>query len=99
MSENILRYDSKKKDVVILIDRNLCKGCDICIKVCKPECLALVDAPDKWEGAVVDVVNADDCTFCKLCELQCPDFGIRILRKDEVGKIQFGDTKKTAAEQ
>lgn len=95
---DIKRYESKKKDIVILIDRDLCKGCDICVKVCKPEGLKLVDAPDKWEGAVVDMVAPDECTFCRLCELQCPDFAIRILRHDEVDKITVGGSKKTAAE-
>ena len=96
---DIIRFESKKKDIVILIDRDLCKGCDICVQVCKPEGLKMVDAPDKWEGAVVDMVRPDDCTFCKLCELQCPDFAIRVLRKDEEKTVTIGGTRKTAAEQ
>ncbi len=95
---DIIRFESKKKDIVILIDRDLCKGCDICVKVCKPEILKLVDAPDKWEGAVVDLVGIDDCTFCRLCELQCPDFSIRVIRKDEEKNITVGKSQKTSAE-
>jgi 2-oxoglutarate ferredoxin oxidoreductase subunit delta len=96
---DIIRLAAKKKDIVILIDRDLCKGCDICVKVCKPEGLRLVDAPDKWEGAVVEMKDPELCNFCRLCELQCPDFAIRILRKEDEKKITIGGTQKTAAEQ
>ena len=96
---DIVRYEAKDKDIVIIIDRDLCKGCDICVRVCKPEQLKLVDAPDKWEGAIVEMGDPDECNFCRLCELQCPDFAIRVLRKDEEDQVTVGGAKKTAAEQ
>ncbi|MCX6639171.1 MAG: 4Fe-4S binding protein [bacterium] len=96
---DIIRYEAKEKDIVIIIDRDLCKGCDICVQVCKQDGLKLVDAPDKWEGASVEMINPELCNFCKLCEIQCPDFAIRVLRKDEEGTITIGKSKKTSAEQ
>ena len=95
---DIVRYEAKEKDIVIIIDRDLCKGCDICVQVCKPKGLELKDAPDKWEGAVVEMTNPDLCNFCRLCEVQCPDFAIRVVRKDEEKSITVGGAKKTAAE-
>lgn len=98
MSKRI-RYEAKDKDIVIIIDRDMCKGCDICVRVCKQEGLKLVDAADKWEGAVVEVLDPDRCNFCRLCEVQCPDFAIRVLRKAEEAEITLAEsTKKTAAE-
>ena len=96
---DIIRYEAKEKDIVIIIDRDLCKGCDICVRVCKPEGLILVDAPDKWEGAVVEMKDPELCNFCRLCEVQCPDFAIRVMRKEDEDKITVGGTRKTAAEQ
>jgi 2-oxoglutarate ferredoxin oxidoreductase subunit delta len=96
---DIIRYEAKEKDIVIIIDRDLCKGCDICVRVCKPEALELVDAPDKWEGAVVEVKDPDLCNFCRLCEVQCPDFAIRVMHKGDEDKITVGGAKKTVAEQ
>ena len=96
---DIIRYQAKEKDIIILIDQDLCKGCDICVQVCKPGELKLVDVADKWEGAVVKMNDPDNCTFCRLCEMQCPDFAIRVLRKDEEETIQIGGAKKTSAEQ
>lgn len=95
---DIVRYSGKEKNVVIIVDRDLCKGCDICVKVCKPELLKLVDAPDRWEGAIIEVTDPDLCTFCRLCELQCPDFAIRVVRKEEEDKIHVGGTRHSAAE-
>ncbi len=96
---DIVRYEAKDKDIVIIIDRDLCKGCEICVKVCKPELLKLIDAPDKWEGALVEMENIEECNFCRLCELQCPDFAIRVIRKEDEEKITMGGSQKTAAEQ
>jgi len=95
---DIVRYEGKKNDIVIIIDKDLCKGCDICVKVCKQEGLELKDAPDKWEGSTVVMKDPDVCNFCKLCELQCPDFAIRVLKKGEEDQIQIGGAKKSAAE-
>ncbi len=96
---DILRQEAKDKDIVIIIDRDLCKGCDICVKVCKNGTLELADASDKWEGAVVQIKDIELCNYCRLCEVQCPDFAIRVVRKAEEKSISVAQgTKKTAAE-
>ncbi|RJP74913.1 MAG: 4Fe-4S dicluster domain-containing protein [Candidatus Zixiibacteriota bacterium] len=96
---DIIRKQSQGRDIVIIIDRDLCKGCDICVKVCKTGALELEDASDKWEGAVVAIKDVEQCNFCRLCEIQCPDFAIRVLRKEEEASVKLPvETKKTAAE-
>ncbi len=57
--------------VVIRIDEKRCKGCDICVKFCKQDCLAL-------NGFVAIVTNANECTKCMRCEILCPDFAITV---------------------
>ena len=60
------------------IDKTLCKGCQICAEVCPKDVLVMSDAPDKWEGTIAEIKNIDGCTACMLCEIECPDFAIRV---------------------
>jgi len=53
----------------VKIRREWCKGCELCVEVCKPRVLEM-------EGIYAIVVNPDVCTGCRLCELLCPDFAI-----------------------
>lgn len=57
----------------LLIYRNWCKGCGICINMCPTQVLA----PDD-EGKVF-IAQPDECTSCKICELHCPDFAINVV--------------------
>jgi len=50
-------------------DKDRCKRCSICVDICPKNCLAL-----KEEG----IVQGEGCIFCKMCELSCPEFAIRI---------------------
>jgi len=96
---DIVRKQAKGKDIVIIIDRDLCKGCDICVKVCKTGALELVDAPDRWEGSVVEIKDIELCNFCRLCEVQCPDFSIRVVRQAEEGELTIAaESQKTSSE-
>lgn len=59
----------KKK---IIIDREWCKGCRICVAFC-PKKVLVLDEEDKacWK-------NSEDCINCGLCELRCPDLAIEM---------------------
>ena len=56
-----------------LINRDWCKGCDICVAFCPKNVLEL----DKDEKAFA--ARPEDCICCKQCELRCPDLAIEIL--------------------
>ncbi len=60
-----------KKDVVITVVKGYCKGslCNICVAYCPEKVLAM-------GFRHVEVVDADACTKCMLCEIRCPDFAI-----------------------
>jgi len=56
----------------IEIDRDLCKGCGICVAFCQKKVLEL----DEHDKAVA--LRPEDCNACTLCELRCPDMAIEI---------------------
>lgn len=58
--------------VLIRVQEEWCKGCEICVQVCQKKCLAM-DGLGK-----VTVVNLEACNKCLLCDLLCPDFAIMI---------------------
>ncbi|MFQ5961409.1 MAG: ferredoxin family protein [Candidatus Methylomirabilales bacterium] len=58
--------------VTIKVLEEWCKGCDICVEVCKKHCLAM-----DFRGKV-KVVNLETCNRCLLCDLLCPDFAISV---------------------
>ena len=55
----------------VTIRRDWCKGCELCVEVCKPRVLEM-------EGIYAVVTNPDVCTGCRLCEMLCPDFSIDV---------------------
>ncbi len=59
-------------NVLIRVQEEWCKGCEICVQVCQKKCLAM-DGLGK-----VTVVNPEACNKCLLCDLLCPDFAIMI---------------------
>ena len=67
-----------------------CKGCEICIKRCPVQALELSKILNK-RGVYPPKLKEDNlCTFCRLCELLCPDFAISVTRdeKDENQEIR-----------
>jgi len=61
----------------IVINREWCKGCSICVKLCPKQVLEL----DKAEKSTV--MRPEDCIVCKLCELRCPDLAVTVLTTQE----------------
>ncbi|WP_202319668.1 4Fe-4S dicluster domain-containing protein [Archaeoglobus neptunius] len=63
----------EKRFARIYVDQALCKKCGICIYVCHKK----VMDPHKF------INYTYECSFCKLCELYCPDFAIEVVRVNE----------------
>ncbi len=72
---------AKQKLKKLVINREWCKGCGICVQFCPKQVLEL----NKNEKAVAP--RPEDCICCMLCELRCPDLAIEVLteevKKDE----------------
>ena len=55
----------------LLIIKQFCKSCEICVNFCPKDVLCLEPKTFK-----VTACNPDQCIGCKFCEWYCPDFAI-----------------------
>lgn len=66
----------------IVVDVNLCKGCELCTEVCPKDILQMdyeEFTPSGYHPAsLVDPDGA--CTGCAICAIICPDVAIRVYR-------------------
>ena len=64
----------------ILINRELCKGCGLCIEFCP---LKLIKLDDKLNasGYTPAIFNeSEDCSGCTSCATVCPEVAIEVYR-------------------
>lgn len=71
---------AKKKLKELVINRDWCKGCGICVAFCPKKVLEL----DKEDKSVA--VRPEDCICCKLCEIRCPDLAIEVVIEPDEDK-------------
>jgi 2-oxoglutarate ferredoxin oxidoreductase subunit delta len=65
----------------ITTDRELCKGCGICIEFCDKKVLAF-DAKVNLAGYIpVKFINNGGCNGCGVCAIVCPDVAIEVYRE------------------
>ncbi|MCH5248078.1 MAG: 4Fe-4S binding protein [Muribaculaceae bacterium] len=63
------------------INRNRCKGCDLCVEACPCDVLALHKREVNERGYLfAHVVNPDACIGCGACAAVCPDSCIEVYR-------------------
>lgn len=57
----------------VVINREWCKGCNICVAFCPNEVLTLDDDEKAcWS-------HREKCKRCGLCEMRCPDIAIELV--------------------
>jgi 2-oxoglutarate ferredoxin oxidoreductase subunit delta len=60
----------------IVIDRDLCKGCELCVHACPQKILAMgreINAKGYFFAGVAEPMR---CIGCRLCCITCPDTAI-----------------------
>ena len=62
----------------IILDRNYCKGCQLCINVCPKGVWELSRTRNPKGYLLPAPTGADKCVGCLLCEMTCPDLAITI---------------------
>ena len=71
---------NKKRMKEIRINKVWCKGCGICVHFCPQNVLGMDD-----QGKA-QVVAAEHCICCMMCELRCPDLAIEVIVESEKEK-------------
>lgn len=64
----------------VTIEKDLCKGCELCIVACPQESLALSTHINVNGYRYAELV-LDNCTGCVNCALVCPDVVITVYRQ------------------
>ena len=62
----------------IEIDRELCKGCLLCIRACPTKVLEADTQPNMSGSYPAKPVKADECIACGNCFEVCPDVCITV---------------------
>ena len=71
------------KQFRVTIDRNRCKGCELCNKVCPKGVLGMSKEINDKGYFFSHVVNQPACIGCRFCGFTCPDVAIEIAQLEE----------------
>lgn len=61
----------------ITIDATYCKGCELCLVVCKPQALS-TGTERNAKGYLTPSVDQERCIACGTCEIICPEMAITV---------------------
>ena len=64
----------------IVIDRELCKGCELCIAFCPKKLIAPADSLNAAGYLPASFKDSEECTGCASCALVCPEVAIEVYR-------------------
>jgi 2-oxoglutarate ferredoxin oxidoreductase subunit delta len=68
---------------MIVIDKELCKGCSYCIDAC-PLGLIVIEEKFNMKGFFpASAEHKDKCTGCAICARMCPEIAIEVYAEEE----------------
>lgn len=62
----------------VLIDKDRCKGCELCKNVCPQKVISMSDKINERGYYYAEVADAPRCIACCLCAITCPDQAIEV---------------------
>ena len=62
----------------VIIDKNHCKGCEMCVKACPQKVLAMSKQIGIKGYFYAELVDSSRCIGCKICAITCPDVAIEV---------------------
>ena len=68
----------------VTFDRNLCKGCGLCVGACPKGIVALSEEINQKGYHPATVTDQEKCIGCAFCATMCPDCVITVEKEDMV---------------
>ena len=68
---------------MIEVREDWCKGCNICIDRCPVDALEESDKLNKRGIWPPKLKEKNECNYCRLCELICPDLAITVIPEED----------------
>ena len=68
---------------MIVINRELCKGCGYCITACTKGLISLDEGFNTMGYHPAIATNVDSCNGCGMCAVMCPDMAIEVWRDED----------------
>jgi len=64
----------------IVVDSEICKGCEVCIPVCPEDVIRMTPEVNRKGYHYAYMENPEACTGCTNCGIVCPDRAISVYR-------------------
>jgi 2-oxoglutarate ferredoxin oxidoreductase subunit delta len=69
----------------VIIDREKCKGCTLCVEACPLDVLGVETVANSWGYYPARQAAPEKCTACGNCFAVCPDTAIEVYEIVEGG--------------
>jgi len=68
----------------VVIDKERCKGCGLCVATCPFGVLVITTELNRYGYNVAGAAAPEKCTGCAMCAMMCPDVAIEVYRQQAV---------------
>lgn len=75
------------------VDKNKCKGCGLCIRVCPKKILRLGTAMNDVGNRYAECIDDGSCIMCCMCATMCPDWAIAITDPRDKKPVKTGNVQ------
>lgn len=64
----------------IIIDRERCKGCELCTLVCPHKIIVMSKSFNQKGYCPAEQIEPEKCTGCTFCAMTCPEVAIEVYK-------------------